>query len=294
MYREVNLGYDLSMKKLKAFFYIFTKSLSSLDYYKEMLKTPFSFSIKYLFMLALLASIVVAGVTSIKVFPELKKDAKDFLVVVKNIYPQGFEITVENGGWSINRPEPFAIPLPMPGKTEQVSGVNLIVFNKEGTIEEAENTMILVNKTNILFKNDNKFEVYALKNLNLPNGKFTQQNFDGVVSKFSGAIKYLPYVVIVFMFIGTLFYYSVAKVVHLLFIGLILWLFAAVARAKRPYLEVFRIGLHTITLPIILDVLVSLTNIRVPLPGWFAIINVLFGVLVLNSLIKVKAKAKSR
>ncbi len=98
------------MQKIKTFLRSFWLSCTSPTYYAEIIRTHFSFSLKYLLVFQFLTTLVIA--TFILV-PLSQINVLGILDTVKNVYPQDLEITVDDGRLSINQPLPYRIPLPV-------------------------------------------------------------------------------------------------------------------------------------------------------------------------------------
>ena len=98
------------MKRAKAFPYVFFHSLTSIAYYREILKTKRSFSIKYFLGLATMASIVSALNLAIRVTPTVREAMNTVLYQMEAMYPNDLVIKTNNNAWEINQNEPFVIP----------------------------------------------------------------------------------------------------------------------------------------------------------------------------------------
>ena len=61
------------MSKIKAFGYIYYKSITSIKYYRDVLKAEFSFSFKYFATIAVIASLIITAVASVEIYPEVTK-----------------------------------------------------------------------------------------------------------------------------------------------------------------------------------------------------------------------------
>jgi hypothetical protein len=191
------------MQKLKSFIFIFKNSLLSFDYYKDVIQTPVSFSVKYYIILALIVSLVTTGAISARLLPKLQPELNNLVSQVQNYYPDELVLTMTDGKLSINKDEPYVIPLPKALAENQTDGQqdenteklpeNLVVLDSQGTIDNLEtyNTLILINSANVLYRDQNgKIEVYPLKDM--PNGQFNKQNFNELVDKVKAFLGYLP------------------------------------------------------------------------------------------------------
>lgn len=277
------------MKKIKAFFYIAYKSLTSAEYYKDILKTKLSFSIKYIASLALIATLITTAVNLITELPKVDRTLDKGITKVKEMYPEGFEITMDNGNWYINKEEPFNISFPESMKEEGMPA-NLIVFYKEGTIEDVSNfsTLMLVNKVNILVQGSNKLEVYPIRDI--PNGTFTQREFDFFITSLEGFTKYVPAFYVVFTIFFSFIYYFVFRLMYLLFVGSVVMLLSLFTKVNLSFKDSFRVSLHTMTFPFLIDTITRSVSYTIPIGGWFFILNVLFATLVLSYFIKTRKK----
>ena len=283
------------MVKVKAFFYIYVKSLSSIKYYKDLLTTNNAFSMKYFVILATLATTLVTIKTAIPIIPQAKVGTETFFTQVENVFPQELAITVTDGQWQINQPEPYAIPAPKilldeveleysPGSTPEKFPANLIIFDHNGTIEDLENkdTVMVMNGANIIARGGDKIEVYPLRDL--PNGTLDRTDFDQFVEKFRPMAKYVPAFVVGAILIGSVFYFFVFRMIYLLFVAVAFTVIASINRLVLPFNTLYKIAVHTFTLPLSIEVLLNLVGFALPIPFWVFLINVVFGVGVLNFL----------
>lgn len=279
------------MKKLKAFIYVFKQSISSFSYYKDILNTKFSFSIKYLAVLAILLSLITSGVITGMETPKLLKFINEQKPNILAIYPDNFEITSNNNEWSINQPEPYAIKMPEFLKTEESEGVinpeNLIVFNKEGTLNDFENSnsLMLLNKSNLLVKSTDKIEVNPLQDI--PNGTFTKDMYTVTVDKILELAKYIPVFMFLFLTVGFFFYFFVFRLVYLLFVAIALVIINIFVKPDVEYKDLYRIALHAMTIPLLIEVLFMIVGISVTTVPWFLLLNIVLGTLVIVKALKI-------
>ena len=275
------------MKKIKAFFYIAYKSVASPKYYNEILKTPFEFSLKYYAVLVLIAAIITTAGTYFIEAPKIKDTFQNALSEAEKAYPDDMVFTIKAGVWELNKPQPLIIPFP--GRLEEGDKKqlpeNLAVFDKAGTVEDLEkyDTAILVNEKNLLVKKAGEPGVYPLKDIpdtTLDKGKVV--GAIGNVRKVSGWL--LPLILIVPVFAGLMVYYAIFRGLYLVMIGGLLLLLGKALKTTVPYKNAFRIGLHAMTLPVLIDTLTSLINLQLPVTYWFLAINLVVGVLVLREI----------
>jgi hypothetical protein len=281
------------MNKLKTFFYIFKNSITSPEYYKELLETKFAYTIKYYVMLSLFLSLIVTSFLSIKMIPGSKEGLRLGTEEIKKTYPDDLTISVKDGSWTINKPEPYVIPLPEFSKTKENTGIdNILVFYKQGTIDDFNNfkTFALVNETNILAKDSNSsIKVTPIKEL--PNFDLNKTKVNEFFDKLYSYLKYVPFFLPLFIFIWQmLFNFLGVRIFYILWIGLVVYLFSLIRKNKVSYKSACRVAIHTMTIPLILEVVLSFVDFTIPLSSWFFIINIILSIVVLERLSKEKTE----
>lgn len=282
------------MKQIKAFFYIFYKSLTSLEYYKEASTIRLSFAFKYFFVLSLIASVIFSVNTALRFGPEIKKGMESIFASAKDIYPADLEFKIEKGEWFINKPEPFGIPFPKfetDSKTPQPN--YLIIFYKEGTINDLAslNSLAILNKANIITQGSNgKIEAYPLADLLKSDMKVTNIEFERFVNQIKELAKVVPTMFYIAATLFWFFYLFVFRAIYLYFVALVLRIIGAVARLGITLNQTMRIAVHTMTLPLVIQVMISIVNFDIGFSWWFILINLVFGVVVMVYLSK-EAKA---
>lgn len=275
------------MKKIKAFFYVAYKSVVSPKYYNEILKTHFEFSLKYYAVLVLIAAVVTSVGTYFIEAPKIRDTFQNALSEAERVYPENLVFTIKAGEWEINQPQPLVIPFPgnYGAEDKEKLPANLVVFDKNGTVGDLEkyNTALLVNEKNLLIKKAGEPGVYPLKDIPdtiLDKGKVTGTITD--VREVSGWI--LPLFLIVPVFAGLMVYYSIFRGAYLLVIGGLLFIAGRALGAGVPYKNAFRIGLHAMTLPVLIDTVLSVVNLPMPITYWFLAVNLVMGVFVLREI----------
>lgn len=278
------------MKKLKAFVHVYKNSLTSPKYYKEVLKTDLNFSLKYYFMLVLFASILITTIETILVVPEIKNKIMGFAENSRQVYPEDLVIKIEGGEWTVNREEPFVIPMPkIPN--ESVPD-NAIVLYKEGTISDVDlfNTVVLVNDVNVVFRGANGIQARSLKDI--PDIEVNKEAFDNFIDFLFSFTKFLPYIIFVATLLGLLVYFIFFRLLYSLFLGIIIYALALLRKGSIDYMSAYKIGLHTMTLPITFQVVLALYKSSLGLPLWFFLLNIFFALVVLLKMEEPSLKKK--
>jgi hypothetical protein len=280
------------MNKIKTFLYVFVKSISSVKYYEEIVKTNTAFTMKYFFVLALLASLIATAGILVPNLSTINKEVKGGLEQAKSIYPATLAVTVKGGKLSINQPEPYFITTPKSfiENTPEIP-TNFIVFDSKGTIDDVTkyNTLILVNQTNVLIKTNGKIEANPIGEM--PDGTLTKANIDTFLTVLEGYSKYVPYLLAIFIFIAMVLYYGIFRIFYLLIVGTVLWTIGKARGMGFGYDKYFKIAVHTFTLPLVLDLIIKIGRVNLMVPFWFFLINVIFGLIIILSLHKTQKEA---
>jgi len=282
--------YTLNMKKLKAFFYVYKNSLFSPAYYKELLKTDIKFSIKYYLILVFVASLFITTFETILISPKIKKTLNEFGVQAKQIYPEDLVIEFKDGDWTINREQPFVVPMP------QISNENLpenaIVFYKNGTISDVGlfDTVILINSVNIIARNNNGIQARSLEGF--PDIRIDRDTFEDFINFVFSFSKVLPFLIFIFTLFGLMIYYLFFRLAYGLGAGFVVYALSFLNKKPLDYIKSFRIALHTMTLPITIQVILGLARVSMGLPLWFFMLNLFFAVYVLFKISESSLKKK--
>src|SRR3989344_1219049 len=281
------------IEKIKALAYIFYKSLTSPVYYKDLVAANLNLSIKYFLSLTLVLSVIGSAFMAVKVAPTIQKDVKNLTETVLEVYPQDLVINVEEGKIKLNTDEPVLIKFPQDeeGASEANAALglddstdldNLVVLDPNGTIEDLDkyNTLILINETNILARNaSGQIDVQPLKDL--PNGEFTREKLEESMKKLGDYAKALPLILFLIGVGGSLVVNSVTKFLVFFVMALALKAAAMVYEINMPYLKLFQIIIHTFTAPFIMETVLSLFNLKFPLPYWQFMLGLLIAGYVL-------------
>ena len=279
------------MKKLKAAFYTFYKSLSSPPYYKDLLNVDFSFSVKYFFVLMAVAFTITTPGLLEPLRNDFNNSVDKFVENSKNYFPEDLVIEIKDGQININKPEPYILPVPESGNEDDYPE-NLVVIDSDGTINDLEkyNTFSLINKSNIIAQGSNRTEVYPLKNI--PDTTITQEGFVNAVEKIEPYVKALPYILIPLTLIISGAIYFGSRIIYLTFVAFILWLFVKILEISTEidvnYKKSYQIAIHAMTLPLLIEVIADVANYPINAPLWFLLVNIIFGMTAIYYIAKRK------
>ena len=280
------------MKKLKAFWYVYKKSLFDVNYYKDILKIRRDFSLKYFFTLALFASVIATARFAIPNVPKIKDGMNSLITELSTMYPDDLVITSEAGMWEINKPEPYVIPNPDIFEVEEQTDFpkNLVVFDHNGTIDDLEemDTFVVVNKVNMITVNSqNRVEAYPLDSI--PDGELNKAVVLEAMDGLRKLTKFVPVMIISFIIIATLFYFAIFRLAYAFIVALLLLAYGNLKGVKSTLGTYYKIAIHTMTLPLTIELMFILIKAEVGYTLWFFGFNLIFGIVVIQHLVNTKA-----
>ena len=260
---------------------IFKQSFYSPQFYRELKHKNFWFSLKYFYSLVLILAFVSAVASSIFVLPMVKtlmQKAEPFL----RSYPSELAITIQDGRASANVAEPYFVEMPrwlcdLSGEMEEndfCKLTNVVTIDTKTPFSlskmEEYKTLAWLTSDSMVVKQGAETKITALKDL--PNTVVDKHFMDGLADKTAKIVRRATPVVLPVTAILIFFAYivSLSKLVFLLLGALIVLLIAKIKKVEMTYGYAYRIGLHAVTLGVILN---FLGNSGLPsVPGLFTII----------------------
>ena len=273
------------MKKIATYQYVLWKSMSSLTYYQDVVKTRFRFSFKFYWAFSMMLGILLSISILAGIFPSINSFATNFSSKANQMYPKDLAVTVKNGEITTNVTEPFSIPLPadLQGNLSNQFKYILTIDSKAKTDDfRSLQSLILVTKNSLIFADrDTSLRVIPLSEL----GEFTldRANFAAFVGKITPFIKWLPVffiLAVVFIFLILL---PVVKLIGHLGLSLILLILAKVMKIHLGFKKIYQIGLHALVLPTLIQLLMVSFGMAVPIPFFDSIVFLLYALVILAS-----------
>lgn len=276
-------------QKIKAFQYVFYKSLTSLPYYNDIIKTNLKFSIKYFLAFAVLVSFVSAIIVSVRTSYDSDGPTSTVAQVVnelEDIYPEDLVITIKDGTLSTNKNVDITIKMLESLSQSSPLPKYLIVFDSDGTINDFEkyDTVALVNEKNILINDNGKIETYPISNF--PNGTLDKTKYSTQINELRGLVQYLPILVTLAVFVGLLLVNIIYRLVYIFVIATALFIIGKSSKSTLKFSKFYQIGLHLVTLPMLLEVALLIFDVTLPIPAWFFAVSIGFGIVIISRLDK--------
>lgn len=269
------------MKKLLTFGHVFVNSLISPQYYQKLVHTKAWFSWQYfLFLNFLLSFVVLVHVLPALVAFEVKPIADELV----EVFPAGLVVSGDTTGLHINQELPYSVPLPdslqdMSDSQDpsvesdpynQEVEFNLITFSTDELIQNvqdfyATNSLIVVTDTTIYALKDadsGEVRLYEMPAFEEAFSVSRQdlENFAGrVISHpFFASKWYVPLIglaAVVLTLPLSIWLRTLAVAVYSAFVWVIVAFF--MKSKKLSYGKLFQLGLHSLTLPLLIKIVVD-------------------------------------
>lgn len=289
------------MHKLKTFIRVFQRSVTDFSFYRELLKYKFWFSIKYIFFLTFLTIFLQAVIFAIQVaflLPQLPSGVDHLEKRLQESYPKELVVTIKDGMLSTNQENPYVIDITE--MKELGDYKHFITFNTDASISDFEqaNSFFLVTDQAIVYPDDptgqqlTSYQVLSLKDIPediVIDQKKYQSWIDNLGPFFDMIPKIAPFVLLAGIFVVPflgMFFGAGWNLVYLLLLTVVVWMVSMAFRLKLGYWKLYQLGIHGMTLPMILVMLLASVNVYMPLV--FTSAFLLFMVLVLSNLSKGK------
>lgn len=241
-------------------------------YYSEILNQPFSSSLKYFLSLAALIALFSTIVFSFTTLPEINKFINEISPKVLNYYPDNLEVTVKNGKVSTNVTEPYFIKMPAEIKSEfqnsnnnstktspdltKIDNLFVIDTISPLTMDSFKNykTFVLISRDSVAYVDNNAVKIQSLDQS--INAVINKGKISSALNEIMPYIKIIPFVLVPSVFIGWWIGFIIGNLIYLIFGAFVIWLAAKIMKKELEYGKAYQVGLHAITLSVILDAMV--------------------------------------
>ena len=278
------------MRKLKLFGRVLWRSCTDPAYYKDIVRARASFSLKYLFVFAFLFS-VVATVRYAYSFAAFLPKLPQYVAMAREkgagFYPKDLVVTVKDGEVSTNVKEPYVIDFPfvLPADGDN-KPEHLLVIDTKATAERftAYKSVVVVGKNTVYYRDDKGYKFYPLTDMK-GTTVINYALYDEWAGKVLPYLNYVPQIVYGAGAAGLLllpFVLTTGRMAEYLFVLLVLTIFslglAKLLKKKLPYPTLYRLGMHAITVPVLMTYFFQFFGISVPFlfplvfVGWMGVV----------------------
>jgi len=245
------------------FFTLIKESIYSPEFYRGLPSKPLSFSVKYFYMLALALSLVVTVVFSFTFIPAISSFLKNIGPAITAYFPDELVITTKGGEVSVNVPEPYVLPVPPALQVIPMDGAegkgqmptNLVVIDTKNEFSETAfaeyDTLVLLMKKSVAFSDgEGKIRIESLGDI--PDYTIDKALVQKFASRTGSFLKYLAPILVFGIFFVSLVVFTF-YLIYLFLAALLVWLVMKMRRAEAGYKKAYQVGIHAMTLGLILN-----------------------------------------
>jgi len=271
---------------MKNLFLQIKNSLSKSHIYKDPENQKAGPALKYIAVLVIVVAVIQTVLLSIFFIPALYK-FKEFALEAVAKYPADLVLTLKGGELSMNRPNPYLVPIKEDEKKifDKNRYENIVVIDTDKSLDfmayESYKTAILITKNGFIVEKENGgIEAQTFKKF--PDYVLSKTSIDEIVNKFDNFISTLPTILIVLMVILTWILISIGSYISALFLSLLGTLVVLVTTKIKGYSlsfsNLFALSLYGYTSVILLGII----KIFFPFSGWisFVVFVILFSLLI--------------
>lgn len=231
-------------------------SIYSPEFYLSIRKKTTGEAFKYFLGLAAILALIQAFI-SIPIAFSIQKELPGLSSKLVSYYPEQLVVKVKNGKASTNVKEPYYIKMPESGG----GYANLLVIDtKTGYSAEQfgkYSAAAWLTKDTLFVKGENGLR--ALELTKIQDLTINKTFVSNIVSKVSPFFKLIFPLMFILVFLALILFF-IFRLVQLLFIAIGIYLVGRALNLGFSYKESYKIGLFAITLPLILDLILTFSK----------------------------------
>lgn len=265
------------------FFQNLKSSIYSPKFYQELLAKPFSYSVKYFWIFAVVFSIVGASILSFTLVPAAKLFVGELGPKIIDYYPAELQVTIKNGQVSTNVQEPYFLKLPEGFDSKESNITNALVIDTQNnfTLEKFQSysTFAWLTKNSLVSFKQGGINIQPIdKAANFYLDKSVISSF---YDKFRPILNFIYPVIPAIVFIGYMFSFAF-YMLYMFFGALIVWFACTIKGVKIKYFKAYQLGLHLLTPVIIIELLLKSFHIQNYIPFFGIILLFVFALVNIN------------
>jgi hypothetical protein len=280
------------MNSIAAFPQNLKKAVSSPAFYKEVPNGKFGPAIKYFLILTVLLAIVKSILVSLTIVPGVETLISKLRENIVNLYPAELTVTITNGQLSTNAKEPLIIPLSSLDKIlpqaksdiNQPAEENLLVIDTKASPSDFPKlkTAVLLTRDGLVIA-DRESGGYRYTPIPSETNLTIDRRFvRSLWSQFSPYINYVIPGLITLIFLSLILWIPNWNLSYLIFSALLIKLSSKIVKNNPlSYRTAFKIGLYSITVPLLAEFIFGLFNFSLP-PLTFTLIFLFFTLYILR------------
>lgn len=263
-------------------------SIYSPSFYSTLPKIKGGEAFKY-FLLLIIPLSLIQLILIIPDFLSLNKEVPTFISQAMSKYPKGLEVKITDGKASSNVEEPYFVR-----SSEKSRLSNILVIDTKTPYSSQQfadyDTTAWLTRDTLFVKDTSQTRVIDLKNIG--NITINEATINGLIQKLSPYFPLLGVALILFTGLG-LFLAYMFKLLYLLFLAVLIWGVAKIFKWNFKYGQSYRIGLFAITLPLLVDLIVSSSSKWTHFYGFPFMFTIISLVVVIINFTKTNKTTKS-
>lgn len=255
-------------------------SIYSPSFYVSLTNKSFKASFGYFLLLALLLTIIHLITLINPLLVQAPKKIQEFAGNLVNCYPKDLEINIKSGQASISASEPYFIKSCKGDKSQ-----NLVVIDTKTLFSKTQfdqyKVLVWVSKDSIIFReNDLETRTYSLNKMK--DFKLNKTVLDTFLKTFSPYFKFAGPILLILSLVGIYLSYFF-RLLYLLLLSSLIWLLGRLFKYNLGYIQAYKLGLHAITLGLIVELLADLAGPWTGFYGFpFMTAIITLGVVIVN------------
>lgn len=264
------------------------QSIYAPDFYSDLPQKTFMRSIGYFLLLILLITIIQSAALIGPLIIDTPVKLQGFIQDTIRCFPEDLEIKIANGQVSVNKPEPYFVS--SCGGFEEKDMQLLVIDTKTPFSSEKFDQYKVgawITKDTVFYKQNN-YETRSYSLNQIKEYKLNQSVLNSYANIVSPWLKFVGPVLLLFAFIGIYLAYDF-RLIHILILAVLIWILGKAFKKTLTYTQSYKVGLHAITLGLIVELIISLTNRWTNINGFPFMFSILtLGVVIVNLFIKRK------
>lgn len=266
----------------------FVKAITSPLFYHDAIRGRTGRGVGYFLVLTMFLAVIKTALISAVVAPSLGIFLTKIRENLVDVFPSDLELKIQNGQVSTNVRQSYTIPFSqlqrlLPQATSDLApGLpveeNFLVIDGKAKIEDFlkyKTFLLLTNSGVVISEQDNgAFRYYPIpRDTNLT---IDRRTIRVMWSRISPMTDWVVPGVVGVVFLLMFLYYPIWHLVYLIFGAFLLVLLLRAARVKLSFRAAYRVGLYSITVPLVLDFILSIFIGDGAIPLFFTLVFLLF------------------
>lgn len=242
--------------------------------------------------------------------PQLPQFVDDLRGAARDLYPQELILTLENGVLSTNVEEPYYIDVPSQFADIDTGDIrHLVTIDTQANVEDfpSYDTVFLLTDTGFVVPDQeqdraNAYRVYSfeeqLESMSDETVVIDRQLYDSFLGQAMPYFNYIvPGTVVIVLLLVIILPFTltsillITRLIYLIFVSAFLWVIARLLKKHYTYGEVYRMGMHMITVPILIGTVMGLIGLNLSLL-WSFLLLLAFGGYILSAMPDAKKSGK--